>query len=135
MCLFIPQDIYDNFIKWLDYAEYTAGGKVFDCGVTVRTALQTETVPNDEYSNGNGSLMRILPVCIFCIEHKGIPVNDRMYIHAVAGLTHGHIRSKLACDIYYCLVYAIMKMEGKLQERIQKGIDMAFELCKRNYDH
>lgn len=130
----VPQDINDNFIKWLDFAEYTATGKVFDCGATVLTALQTGEPQYGEHDNGNGSLMRILPVCLYCAEKRGLPVHDRMYVHAVAGLTHGHARSKLACDIYYCLVYSIIYFDGKLTDRIQKGIDMAFELCKRKED-
>ena len=44
-------------------------------------------------------------------------------IHAVSALTHAHVRSQIACGIYYFLVKAILEEEGSLEKRLQKGMD------------
>ena len=48
--------------------------------------------------NGNGALMRILPL-FFYIHEKSIEEQFRL-IWEVSSLTHGHIRSAIACTIY-----------------------------------
>ena len=37
-------------------------------------------------------------------------------IHAVSALTHAHVRSQMACGIYYFLVKAILEEEGSLEK-------------------
>lgn len=61
----------------------------------------------DENSNGNGSLMRILPVCIYLkyMQDEG-KIDDAgavKIVHDMSALTHAHIRSKMACGIYFFL--------------------------------
>jgi len=46
-------------------------------------------------------------------------------VHQVSALTHAHLRSQMACGIYYFLVKAVLNGEGSLQERLQKGVDDA----------
>lgn len=91
-------DIMNNFILWRFTNAYTARGEVFDVGGTTEYALQnykmTHSISNcsltDEMSNGNGSLMRILPLA-FCDD---VTEDD---IKNVSALTHGHDISKAAC--------------------------------------
>lgn len=67
-------DIANNFLKWFKDAEYTATGDVFDIGrTTLRALAKFEESRNpfdcgesNELSNGNGSLMRILPIAYYC---------------------------------------------------------------------
>ena len=48
--------------------------------------------------NGNGSLMRILPL-IFAIRNQ--PVQERfLMVSDVSVITHSHIRSVFACFLY-----------------------------------
>jgi ADP-ribosylglycohydrolase len=62
-----------------------------------------------EHSNGNGSLMRILPLAVFLKDKK---IEDRFsIIKDVSSLTHAHIRSVLACFIY--LEFALQIIDGK----------------------
>jgi ADP-ribosylglycohydrolase len=99
-------DAAQRFVRWQDEAYWTAHGRVFDIGVATAEALQClrrERKPEQaggsgEYSNGNGSLMRILPL-VFHI--KGLPVAERFQkVREVSSITHAHIRSIMACFIY-----------------------------------
>ena len=96
----------ENFINWLNNGYWTATGEVFDVGIGTQDAiylLEKGFNPlvaggKDEHSNGNGSLMRILPL-IFYIKDKKI--EDRYeIIRQVSSLTHGHERSIIACFYY-----------------------------------
>ena len=84
----------------------------------------------EEWNNGNGSLMRILPACIYCnvMETSGIYSDcDAIdVIHSVGGLTHAHIRSNIACGLYFFMVKQILIGEGPLQERMQEGLTQGF---------
>ena len=64
-----PRSRADRFLSWARAGAYTADGEVFDIGRTTSHAItRIEEGKNplqcgdaDERSNGNGSLMRILP--------------------------------------------------------------------------
>lgn len=106
-----------NFVKWYREAFWTAQGEVFDVGNTTRKAIdriekgmQTERSGcTDEASNGNGSLMRILPLMFYMLKKS---LNIRFEItRQVSSITHGHIRSVIAC--FYYLEFARQIFEGK----------------------
>ncbi len=108
------QDIAGKFLSWSREGAYTAGGKVFDIGATTSKAISKmeqgiEPIrcgESDEYSNGNGSLMRILPAAIYVI---GLPIERRkQIIFDISALTHGHLRSKIACFLYSEIVRYIV---------------------------
>ncbi len=58
---------------------------------------------NDQYSKGNGSLMRILPACLFYYEKQkkdGLSNKDAIEgIHVISGLTH--IEFCLKCGVRF----------------------------------
>ncbi|WP_262914437.1 ADP-ribosylglycohydrolase family protein [Winogradskyella sp. MH6] len=68
----------------------------------------------DEYTNGNGSLMRILPL-LFYVKDKNIKEQFEI-IWKVSALTHGHIRSAISCLIYLVfaekIIYGYNKQEA-----------------------
>jgi ADP-ribosylglycohydrolase len=95
-----------NFIRWYAEGFWGAHGKVFDIGFATRDAIERLIRgEKPEYaggfevsSNGNGSLMRILPL-LFYIKDK--PIEERYEItKQVSSITHGHIRSVIACFYY-----------------------------------
>jgi ADP-ribosylglycohydrolase len=99
-------DVAKHFIKWYKYGHWTPHGKVFDIGNTTREAigrLMRDEWPTlaggfGEEDNGNGSLMRILPL-LFHVHDK--PAEERYWLtREVSSMTHGHLRSVLACFIY-----------------------------------
>ena len=79
-----------------------------------------------EWSNGNGALMRIMPVCLYVYERvqEGQITEDEAlkYVHQVSSLTHNHLRSRMACGIYYFIVKAILQREDSLVEMIFNGL-------------
>jgi ADP-ribosylglycohydrolase len=109
--------IGQNFVKWYKDSYWTPDGKVFDIGVSTEKAIvkiaqgvQPEQAGGfDENDNGNGSLMRILPL-LFYIQSK--PLNERFKItQQVSSITHSHIRSVIAC--FYYLEFARQIASGK----------------------
>ena len=55
-------DIRARFRRWLKDGEHTPFGERFDCGNTCAVATRSGSGSGDEWSNGNGSLMRIIPL-------------------------------------------------------------------------
>ena len=96
-------DISNNFIKWMFEGYWTPFNKAFDIGnttyfaiVNLRNGISPHLAGMDrERDNGNGSLMRILPLVPYILNMKE---EDRFrIIGEVSSLTHRHPRSILAC--------------------------------------
>ena len=67
----VPEDMFARFNHWLQNSDYTAHGEVFDAGIATCNALRTGKPQTGEYDNGNGSLMRILPLAFVpCTDEK-----------------------------------------------------------------
>ena len=137
------QDMMERFESWAVKGEYTPYGETFDIGRTTLDAVHryqkngrdTSTCGGSgEHDNGNGSLMRIMPVCLYAYElqkNQGLSNEDAVtLIHTASGLTHNHIRSKIACGLYYFCVRAILDEEGSLADRLQSGIDQEWDFYK-----
>ena len=108
-----------SFQKWLFQNYWTPRGNVFDVGVTTRNAilkLSKGTRPDlagsiSDSENGNGSLMRILPL-IFYIKDK--PIEERFGLtKEVSSITHGHIRSVIACFYYLEFARGLLAKKDK----------------------
>jgi len=102
------------FLAWNAWGYWTPHGTVFDIGIATRSALtrlQQGTAPEEaggagERDNGNGSLMRILPVAL---RYAKAPVAEMLTMaHRISALTHRHPRSQMACGLYCCLVKALL---------------------------
>lgn len=138
-----PYDIMERFVKWEREGAYTPFGRAFDQGNTCIGAIyrfidshNTDTCgATGEYANGNGALMRILPICLYYYDRqKTVCTSEDEAIHGIhkiAGLTHNHLRSNMCCGIYYFCVKSIIdgvKKDSKpsltalLQEGIDKGL-------------
>jgi len=110
--------IAEFFVKWYEEAFWTPHGHVFDIGNATRVAIKKlkdgisplESGGRDERSNGNGSLMRILPL-VFFLKETEEPLKRFEYINEVSGITHAHIRSVLSC--HYYLDFADQLLKGK----------------------
>jgi ADP-ribosyl-[dinitrogen reductase] hydrolase len=111
---FSLEDMGERFVRWMNDGLWTAHGDVFDMGGTTSTALMriAKGMPADqaggrhEDSNGNGSLMRILPAVLrFAGEPLG-SLSDRL--EKVSAITHGHARSRMACVLYGLMVRQLL---------------------------
>lgn len=94
-----------------------------------------------EYANGNGALMRILPVCLYYYARQKrvcTPEDEAIEgIHVISGLTHNHIRSKMCCGIYYFMAKSIIEGVTKdskpvLGTLLQEGIDNGLKYYGRD---
>ncbi len=110
------KEISKNILYWYTDNFWTARGSVFDVGNATLSAierLQRGVQPElagrtDENSNGNGSPMRILPHVFFI---KDMPIGKRYEAtKKVCAITHGHIRSTIAC--FYHLEFARQMLVG-----------------------
>ena len=122
-------EIMDNFVKWYEKGKYTPIGKAFDIGGTCLAAISKyqdeiygredfEPAPgldpalwfgqHDEWSNGNGSLMRIHPLVLY-VYVKNLPFEKwRWIVEFGSMLTHAHDRSIMGCLIYaHVLLYLL----------------------------
>ena len=86
-------DMRARFEDWLENGTYTPDGQVFDPGFTTVHALTQGHGCTNEQSNGNGSLMRILPLAF--VQN----LSDEQ-IAQVSGITHAHPLSVEACQVY-----------------------------------
>ncbi len=93
-------DIMKNFFEWFRFGRFSANGEVFDIGATTFRAIDNyihgcdalDCGGTDVNDNGNGSLMRILPLAyVDCTEQDIINVSS---------VTHAHEISTTACRIY-----------------------------------
>jgi ADP-ribosyl-[dinitrogen reductase] hydrolase len=97
-------------INWLDNSYWTATGELFDVGNATRNAIQrlqqgvspSQAGPRSELDNGNGALMRILPLVFHqSWQAENLDLNVTWTLtEAVASVTHGHPRSTLGCFLY-----------------------------------
>lgn len=117
-------DLGTRFVRWYQQGYMAVDNRVFDVGSQTARALHKIQAghPPDlaggttEQDNGNGSLMRVLPLALW---HRG---SDKDLIHMAmrqSALTHGHIRAKVACALY-CM-WARCILEG------QNDINLASE--------
>lgn len=110
---FSPNLVLDRFCEWLYEDKYTPRGQVFDVGTTTSMALdhyKTYGAPlaeYDEFTNGNGSLMRILPASI--AFHKRSDKEIVRISSELSALTHGHPRSCIACAYHSLLIKHLLQ--------------------------
>ena len=132
---FDTADMGRRFVRWMNEALWTATGVVFDVGMTTTDALMRiasggvaeQSGGRDEYNNGNGSLMRIIPIPLRFADVATGTLADR--IARVSALTHGHDRSKMACVFYGLLVRQLL-----LGRKPQPALDSARSEFCRLYD-
>ena len=157
-------DIMNNFRKWYNDGEFTPYGEVFDVGISTGAALNRflhGVTPlacggTGERDNGNGSLMRILPLLFYLQAVYGTDFTEQKngssslnaeeeafaIIHNVSALTHGHKRSKLACGIYLCVASQLTEAKAmkhktvsgvpELKTAVEKGVRQALAYYQKH---
>lgn len=122
-------NLANKFIKWKNEGYWTATGEVFDIGNTTRQSIinlskgVNPTLAGGlvEIDNGNGSLMRILPLVILL---KDLSMENRFnLVKEVSLITHAHNRSVISC--FYYLEFALQIMEGKDKFEIYENLKIS----------
>ncbi len=117
---FDTQDMSERFLDWYRKAHWTSHGVVFDIGNATKAALRRRELGMsaeraggaDPTDNGNGSLMRILPVVLASLFEDDATFIDR--ISRASSITHRHYRSQMACVFYGMMVRELMRGFPKL---------------------
>lgn len=110
-------DVMEAYIDWFKNAKYTSIDKTFGVGDTIFKSLVNylsgnsalESGSNNFKENGNGSLMRSLPVSLLCSLND---INNKEICNITSNfsaLTHSHEVSKMACYIYTLFIKYILK--------------------------
>jgi ADP-ribosyl-[dinitrogen reductase] hydrolase len=119
------EDIAIQFSNWKNNRFWTPRRRVFTMGIQIQKAIEridrfiemgirikpysSEGV--SEFENGNGSLMRILPLAFYL---KDFSQEDRFnIIRDVSALTHPHIRAVTGCYIYTEFAINLLKVQDK----------------------
>lgn len=116
------EDIALKFNAWYNSEIWTPHGSVFDIGISTREAIyriskgEQPTLCGgfDEEDNGNGSLMRILPLMFYLKEEENINIIYQK-VKEVSSITHAHFRSVFACFIYILFALELLKEKDKFQ--------------------
>ena len=123
-------DLMDKFVKWYANGDYTVDG-LFDIGGTTRAAIcnymdglsVTRCGYRNWESNGNGSLMRMMPIFRFLHSRNPGDWGDKEMglIHLVSSLTHAHPISQISCGLY-CLIGKELLNGVEKAEAVSNGL-------------
>lgn len=131
-------DIMKRFCDWYKNGAYSPHGRCFDIGMTVTKALSryTQGIPPQEcggegvQDNGNGSLMRVLPLIYYLLARYGSRFGEQdeamRCIDLVSSLTHRHPISRVACGIYLNIAARLL-LGDAIPDAIQRGVDTALD--------
>lgn len=117
-------DMANKFCDWINDAKYTATDIVFDVGITTKYALikflqencdAVECGGSGFNDNGNGSLMRMLPIAFFCYfkQFDGNAVFKA--VKDASSVTHRHEISIMGCYIYVRFVMSLIDTRDKFK--------------------
>lgn len=128
-------DFASRLVQWAAQGHLAVDGRVFDIGLQTQRALDRlragkspETAgPCEERDNGNGALMRVLPLALW---HTGTD-DDLIDLAMRQSLpTHGHLRSQLCCAIY-CLFARALLNDADRDPSLNEVFDVLGPLANR----
>ncbi len=135
---FSMNKLAENFVSYYREGKFTPNGEMFDIGISTQNAIEkiiqgVEPVKCGgitEKDNGNGSLMRILPLAYL---RKKYNVDQTMKLmEDVSSLTHAHSRSKFACILYAELASQLILGKEKM-EAYEETIEFINKKCNEVY--
>ncbi|MCL9805942.1 ADP-ribosylglycohydrolase family protein [Flavobacterium amniphilum] len=134
-------DIANNFLLWSKGDFWTAHGEVFDIGISTYHTIENIAKGIDpvlcggfeESENGNGSLMRILPMAFYFTNEENDGVIYQK-IKEVSSITHAHFRSVFACFVYVIFAIELLKDKplAEVYNRTKKRVSLFLD--KKNFN-
>ena len=124
---FDPDDQGQRMLAWFDEGSYTPDGDgAFDIGATTRAALDRlrrgargiDAGGDADRDQGNGSLMRILPVALVGTAQDGVRVERA---HHASRVTHAHPACQVACALYVLIVDGLLADAGIAPDALLDG--------------
>lgn len=129
---FSAVELHEVLRNWMRYGYMSVNEFTFDVGNQTSAALQTDVgtvrnTLNQDRFNGNGSLMRTLPI----VFEFHLPGDIIMMAKEMSGATHPHIRSQLCCA-WYCLIAHYLLAGWNIHDAIDRSFA---DLVDRQPDH
>ena len=101
------EDFAQGLVRWYKYGYMAVNQQVFDVGIQTAAAIRRimqgypveQAGASDDQANGNGSLMRVLPLALW---HQGTDAELIELAQLQSVVTHRHKRSQVCCALY-CL--------------------------------
>lgn len=106
---------------WFLENYWAPNGVAFEIGIATRNSIYrlekgvnpSESGESGEYSNGNGSLMRVAPLAFYLANES---IEDRFQIvKQVSSITHAHIRSVISCFFFIEYLQNLMVFKDKFE--------------------
>ncbi|EEI19891.1 ADP-ribosylarginine hydrolase Tri1 [Lentilactobacillus hilgardii] len=129
-------DLMTRYSQWYHFGDYTPFGTAFDIGKTTKAAIKRfdkGITPelcggNDEMDNGNGALMRMMPLAFFILtDYRHYQFNDQVasLVHRFTATTHRHPRSLVASGILINVIIRVIQNPNKyaMLRAIQEALD------------
>lgn len=99
-----PHDLMDRIARWYRDGYFAVDRNVFDVGLQTTQSITAflrgvpaiSTGRSDEMGNGNGSLMRVMPLALW---HTGSDEDLVAQARLQSRPTHAHARSELSCAL------------------------------------
>lgn len=125
------EDMRTKFILWKNDGYMTAYDEIFDIGYSTTKAIERMEEKTKHpwecggigiRDNGNGSLMRVLPLAY---HFKNREVKETIdLVEDVSSMTHAHIISKIACNLYVLTAINLLNGDSPLTSlyRASNGI-------------
>ena len=136
---FAPEDQGARAVRWMREGEY-APGEVFDVGVATRSSLNRiaagtpapQAGSSNERSNGNGSLMRILPIAL--VGRSADQQTLFQQASQASAVTHAHPRCRVTCAVYTLLAHRLLSGELDRQHALGAAMEDAKSLLPAEWE-
>ena len=107
-------DLGNRLVNWAHHGYLAVDNHVFDIGIQTSRAISNlengvspeSAGPSGERDNGNGSLMRVLPLALW---HRGSDTELVELAHLQSRVTHGHLQAQVCCALYVLVARALLK--------------------------
>jgi ADP-ribosylglycohydrolase len=136
---FDPEDQGRRALAWADDRAYTPDGDgAFDIGGATSSALArlrrgtpaTDAGGTGDRDQGNGSLMRILPLALIDPPDDDAELVERA--HLASRVTHGHPNCQVACALYVLVARELLhRPDGEPEVALAQSIDRLLAVYER----
>jgi ADP-ribosyl-[dinitrogen reductase] hydrolase len=129
---FDAEDFANRLINWYEHGYMAVDNYVFDVGIQTAKAIQNlqrgisplEAGSNEQYSQGNGSLMRVLPLALW---HQGSDAELVQDAHNQSKVTHGHLNVQVCCAFYCLWARRVLEQHSNPWEDASKTLQQLYE--------
>jgi ADP-ribosylglycohydrolase len=126
-------------LAWADDGAYTPDGDgAFDIGGATSSALARlrrgtpaiDAGGTDDRDQGNGSLMRILPLALIDPPDDDAELVERA--HLASRVTHGHLNCQVACALYVLIGRTLLhRPDGEPEVALAQSVDRLLAVYER----